>query len=53
VNFGLLVTGKGEKEFLPDFFRAVMQTRQCSFKVIGRIQQLAPVSSSQRKPTAP
>lgn len=49
VKFGLLVTGRGEMEFLPDFFRAVMQTGQCSFQVIGRIQQLAPVSSSQRK----
>ena len=49
VYFGLIVTGKGEKEFLPDLFRSVAASGRCTFKVICRIGQRGPVTSPKRK----
>ena len=49
VYFGLIVTGKGEKEFLPDLFRSVAASGRCTFKVIRRIGQRGPVTSPKRK----
>lgn len=49
VHFGLIVTGKGEREFLPDFFRSIMATGKCSFRVISRISQRSPIQSNKRK----
>lgn len=49
VYFGLIVTGKGEKEFLPDLFRSVAASGRCAFKVIRRIGQRGPITSPKRK----
>ena len=49
VRFGLIVTGKGEEIFLPEFFRSVSETGRCSFKVIRRIDQRTPRTSPKRK----
>jgi hypothetical protein len=49
VHFGLLVTGKGEEEFLPDFFRSLTHTGQCTFEVIRRVPQLSPITSEKRR----
>lgn len=48
-RFGLIVTGKGEAAFLPEFFRSVSETGRCSFKVIRRIGQRSPITSPRRK----
>ena len=48
-RFGLIVTGKGEEEFLPKLFRSIAATKQCSFKVIRRIEQRSPVQSPRRR----
>ena len=47
-HFGLIVTGKGEQEFLPKLFRSIAATGRCSFKVIRRIDQRSPISSKKR-----
>lgn len=49
VYFGLIVTGKGEREFLPDLFRSLAATGRCTFKVIRRIGQRGPITSPKRK----
>ena len=49
VHFGLIVTGKGERDFLPDFFRSIMATGKCSFRVICRVSQRSPIQSKKRK----
>ena len=49
VYFGLIVTGKGEREFLPDLFRSVAASGRCTFKVIRRIGQRGPITSPKRK----
>ena len=49
VRFGLIVTGKGEREFLPDLFRSLAATGTCTFKVIRRIGQRGPITSPKRK----
>ena len=49
VHFGLIVTGKGEATFLPEFFRSVSETGRCSFEVIRRIDQRSPITSPKRK----
>ncbi len=37
VHFGLVVTGKGEFEFLPDFFKAIMAASgRCTFQAIDK-----------------
>lgn len=47
-HFGLIVTGKGEREFLPQLFRSTTATGRCSFKVIRQIGQRSPISSEKR-----
>ncbi len=47
-TFGLIVTGRGEEEFLPDFFRSLAETGACSFRVICRIGQRSPITSQKR-----
>lgn len=48
VRFGLLVTGKGEEKFLPQFFRVLTIEGDCVFEVIRRIPQLSPIDSPKR-----
>ena len=48
-QFGLIVTGRGEAEFLPDLFRSLAATGRCSFRVIRRIGQRSPILSPQRR----
>ena len=47
-RFGLIVTGRGEAEFLPHFFRSLAETGRCSFHVIRRIEQRSPITSQKR-----
>ena len=47
-EFGLIVTGEGEEEFLPRLFRSLEATGRCSFRVIRRIGQRSPIRSRQR-----
>lgn len=47
-KFGLLVTGKGEEEFLPMLFRSLTESGHCCFKVTGRIGQRSPIESEKR-----
>ncbi len=48
-RFGLIVTGKGEEAFLPNLFRSLATTDNCSFQVIRRIGQRSAITSEQRK----
>ena len=48
-RFGLIVTGKGEEEFLPKLFRSLAATGRCSFRVIRRIGQRSPIRSPRRR----
>ncbi len=48
-HFGLIVTGKGEREHLPKLFRSLRDTGTCSFKVIRFIGQRDPITSIRRK----
>ena len=48
-NFGLIVTGKGEREHLPKLFRSLMATGICTFDVIKFIGQRRPITSAKRK----
>lgn len=47
--FGLMVTGKGERDFLPDLFRSLPERANCSFRVIARIGQRNPITSPKRQ----
>lgn len=53
VKIGLLVTGKGEASFLPDFLRGLCTPEsggaRCVFHVIGRVEQLSPLIKGSRK----
>jgi hypothetical protein len=49
LRFGLIVTGKGEEQFLPSLFRALMETGRCTFKMLRRIGQRSPITSSRRR----
>jgi hypothetical protein len=52
VYFGLIVTGKGEEQFLPKLFRPLMAaTGRCAFEVIRRIGQRSPITSPKRQLT--
>ena len=51
VRFGLIVTGKGEEQFLPSLFRPLTATGRCTFEVIRRIGQRSPITSPKRKLT--
>lgn len=48
-KFGLIVTGKGEGEFLPRFLRVLTGTGDCTFQVIGRVPQRSPITSTKKK----
>lgn len=47
-HFGLIVTGKGEREFLRELFRELEKTGQCVFQVIRKIGQRSPITSSKK-----
>ena len=47
-RFGLLVTGKGEEEFLPNLFRSLTESGHCHLKVTGRFGQRSPITSEKR-----
>lgn len=48
-HFGLIVTGKGEREHLPKLFASLATTGVCDFRVIRRIEQRGPIVSGKRK----
>lgn len=48
VKFGLLVTGEGERDFLPRLFRALTTLAGCSFEVIRKVEQLTPRTSTKK-----
>lgn len=47
-HFGLIVTGKGERDHLPKLFRTLMATGICTFEVIRFIGQRSPITSTGR-----
>ena len=47
-RFGLIVTGKGEEESLPELFRVFMAKAYCVFSVIRRVGQRNPVTAPAR-----
>ncbi len=49
LRFCLIVTGKGEKEFLPQLFAPLRETGICTFKVCERIGQRGPITSPKRE----
>lgn len=49
VRFGLIVTGKTEREHLPKLFNSLMATGVCHFEIIRFIGQRDPITSPQRK----
>jgi hypothetical protein len=51
LRFGLIVTGKGEEQFLPSLFRHLMATGRCTFEIIRRIGQRSPITSPKRQLT--
>jgi hypothetical protein len=48
-HFGLIVTGRGEREHLPKLFNSLMATRICRFAIIRFIGQRGPIISDKRK----
>ena len=48
-RIALLVTGKGEEEFLPKLFRSLEAEGHCGFQVARRIAQLRPITSAKKK----
>lgn len=48
-HFGLIVTGKTEREHLPKLFKSLMQTGICTFEVIHFIGQRSQITSEKRK----
>jgi hypothetical protein len=49
VRFGLIVTGEGERKFLPTLFRSLAASGRCSFQVLRRVGQRGPITSPARK----
>jgi len=49
VHFGLIVTGKGEREFLPEIFKSLRATHTCTFQIISKTGQRAPITSPKRR----
>ncbi len=47
IEFGLFVTGKGERNSLPLLFRS-LTNQVCSFKVVEKIEQISPITSKKR-----
>ncbi len=50
-HFGLIVTGRGEREHLPKLLRSLLQTGICSVSVIDFVPQLSPITSETRRLT--
>ena len=50
-HFGLIVTGHTEEEHLPKLFESLKETRICNFKVIKKIEQRSPRTSSRPRRT--
>lgn len=48
-RFGLIVTGKSEREHLPKLFRSLKASGICNFEVIRQIGQRNPIEASQRR----
>ncbi|MDJ0737672.1 MAG: DUF4276 family protein [Nostocaceae cyanobacterium] len=48
-EFGLMVTGETEAEHLPKLFKSLTKSGICTFKVVRRINQRSPRTSSKRK----
>jgi len=48
-KFGLIVTGKGEREFLPALFKPLSSRGDCHFEVIAKVEQRSPITSEKRK----
>ncbi|HVA49578.1 MAG TPA: hypothetical protein VNH11_24640 [Pirellulales bacterium] len=46
--FGLIVTGKGEREFLPSLFSALAACAGCSFEVLRKIDQRGVIGEKKR-----
>lgn len=49
-EFGLIVTGETEEEHLPSLLKNLTKTGICTFKIIRRIKQLSPRTSSKKHP---
>src|SRR5690554_5944757 len=50
VRFGLLVTGKGESQWLPRMFRVLTTLGAgCHFEVIRKVEQLGPRTSAKKR----
>jgi hypothetical protein len=47
-RFGLVVTGKGEEQSLPQLFRVLMARAYCIFTVIRRVGQRSPITAQTR-----
>jgi hypothetical protein len=47
-RIALLVTGKGEAQFLPALFRSLETQGHCTFKVARKIEQQRPIRSAKR-----
>lgn len=48
-KIGLLVTGKGEEQFLPVFLRALTGAGTCNVTVVRRIGQRQPITAPKRR----
>ncbi len=48
-NIGLIVTGKGERDFLPHLFRSLTERANCSFRFVTWIGQRKPITSPKKK----
>jgi hypothetical protein len=48
-KFWLIVTGAGEREFLPKMFRSLMERAGCSFHVLTKIGQRLPLGDAKRQ----
>jgi len=48
-KIGLIVTGKGERRFMPVFLRALTDSGRCTFKVLRKISQRSPVTSPRKQ----
>ncbi|MDJ0616275.1 MAG: DUF4276 family protein [Calothrix sp. MO_192.B10] len=47
-EFGLMVTGETEAEHLPKLFKSLTKSGICTFKVLRRINQRSPITSSKK-----
>jgi Domain of unknown function (DUF4276) len=45
---GLIVTGKGESNFLPALFRALTESGTCTFQFVRKISQRSPMTSEKK-----